>query len=377
MDRKLKLKVLHVVPTLGAGGTELNCMRLVSALQFDSSYANVIASMRLGDGSLRETFEAMSAQKVRVLPAKRWALIRSFNEILRSSSADAVVFHFLTIDQALLALIARLSGVKSVIAAAGNPPPQLKTVRTKVKATVLLNRLSCCPVISASSWVERSLSDVARLPMRSCVVHNAVDVKSFSSLRACRQRDAGSREKWIFGTVGRLDTIKDHRTLFLALRILRQRMPNLDFELKVIGDGPLRSDLEEFSVDLGLKDYIVFMGSRSDIPAQLSELDAFLFSTTWREGFGIVLIEALAAGVPILASDVPSSREVLDEGRFGTILPSGNSAAWGEALATFVLNGPAVAPPDTAAVDAAYGIQHFRDRYLEVLLGKTTQHRSK
>src|SRR5262249_3313107 len=72
---------------------------------------------------------------------------------------------------------------------------------------------------------------------------------------------------------------------------------------------------------------VEFLVSRCDVPEQLGEIDVFAFSTTEKEGFGIVLIEALAAELPIVATDVEACREVLQDGRFGSLVPFGDAEA--------------------------------------------------
>ena len=69
-----------------------------------------------------------------------------------------------------------------------------------------------------------------------------------------------------------------------------------------------------------------FLGSRRDVPALLGQSDVFVFSTTKEEGLGTVLIEALAAGLPVVASDVPACREALEGGKWGALVPAADAA---------------------------------------------------
>jgi glycosyltransferase involved in cell wall biosynthesis len=130
--------------------------------------------------------------------------------------------------------------------------------------------------------------------------------------------------------VARLDPIKDHETLLRAFAKLSSRYP--DARLWLIGDGSLTGYLLDLSQDLKLGDRVNFWGNRSDVPALLARMDVFAFSTTQAEGFGIALAEAMAAGVPVVASDVPACREVLDKGRCGLLVKPGDSAALAKAL---------------------------------------------
>ena len=124
--------------------------------------------------------------------------------------------------------------------------------------------------------------------------------------------------------VARLDQIKDQASLIQAFA----RCQSTVWDLVLVGDGPCRGALEELSRSCGLDPSKIFLGKRLDIPEILGSFDLFAFSTTDAEGFGIVLIEAMAAGLPVIASDVPACREVLADGAAGVLVPPGEVQAW-------------------------------------------------
>ena len=127
--------------------------------------------------------------------------------------------------------------------------------------------------------------------------------------------------------VARLDEIKDQETLLKAYAKIHKKC-----NLLLVGDGNKREYLEGIASELGLNIEKIFIGSKLDIPAKLAEADIFAFSTTLSEGFGIALIEAMAAKLPIIATDVPACREVLDNGRAGILIPVGRVDLWINAL---------------------------------------------
>ena len=124
--------------------------------------------------------------------------------------------------------------------------------------------------------------------------------------------------------VARLDQIKDQASLIQAFAGCK----STEWDLVLVGDGPCREPLEELSRSCGLDPSKIFLGKRLDIPEILGSFDLFAFSTTDAEGFGIVLIEAMAAGLPVIASDVPACREVLADGAAGVLVPPGEVQAW-------------------------------------------------
>ena len=127
--------------------------------------------------------------------------------------------------------------------------------------------------------------------------------------------------------VARLDKIKDQETLLKAYAKIHKNC-----NLILVGDGDKRGYLEGIASELGLNIKKIFIGSKLNIPAMLAEADIFAFSTTLSEGFGIALIEAMAARLPIVATDVPACREVLDDGKAGILIPEGRVDLWINAL---------------------------------------------
>ena len=121
--------------------------------------------------------------------------------------------------------------------------------------------------------------------------------------------------------VATLESHKDHVTLLNAWKLLEEQ--GLNYSLHLVGDGSKRAELEQLCGLLGLKN-VVFLGSRTDVSALLNNSKFFVFSTTIEEGFGTVLLEALASGCRIIASDVPACAEVLENGKWGELFEAGN-----------------------------------------------------
>ena len=123
--------------------------------------------------------------------------------------------------------------------------------------------------------------------------------------------------------VARLDPQKDHATLFRALVSVPQA------QLLLVGDGPLRRQLEQLAAELGIGERVFFLGWRSDVPEILKASDIFVHSTH-SDGFGIAACEAMAAGLPVIASDVPGLSYVL--GDSAVLVPQSDPTALADAL---------------------------------------------
>jgi glycosyltransferase-like protein len=200
-----------------------------------------------------------------------------------------------------------------------------------------------CLVVS-DHWRERLRDEYG---IHAMVVRNGVDVERFGSVpshlaRAFRAR-MGARDRFVFLTVGGIEPRKGSLELFEALAGVRDLEPRP--LLAIVGghsfqdhDAYRRAAFER-AEELGLRedeDY-VRLGTLpdTDLPIAYAAADAFAFPSN-KEGFGIVLLEALAAGLPVLTTDLPVFREYLVPGRDALMVPAGSSAALGAAMARLV-----------------------------------------
>jgi glycosyltransferase involved in cell wall biosynthesis len=133
----------------------------------------------------------------------------------------------------------------------------------------------------------------------------------------------------LLGIVGRLVPIKDHPTLFQALALLQTH--GLAPHLIVAGDGERRDALRRLAQDLGLASRIHFLGWRNDLEAILGELDMVICCSK-NEGTPVALIEAMAAGVPVLSTDVGGVGDLIRPGETGWLAPPGDPLALSRAI---------------------------------------------
>jgi glycosyltransferase involved in cell wall biosynthesis len=156
---------------------------------------------------------------------------------------------------------------------------------------------------------------------RTVVIQNGVD----ASLFTVRRRSETPRPRIV--SIGRLKAPKDFTTLLEALALLR----DLPFDAVIAGDGPERSALEAAVDRLGLAGAVDLTGERDDIPAFLAAADCFVLSST-SEGMPISVLEAMAAGLPVVASDVGGVHELVTEGTTGCLVPPRDPEALAGAL---------------------------------------------
>lgn len=131
--------------------------------------------------------------------------------------------------------------------------------------------------------------------------------------------------------VARLEPAKDHATLLRALA----QVPGA--RLALVGDGELRPELEQLASSLGIRERVHFLGRRPDVPGLLKLADVYVHSSHW-EGFGIAAVEAMAAGVPVIASDVPGLSQVVDSA--GLLFPPGDAGCLAKHIRSLLASEP-------------------------------------
>ena len=245
---------------------------------------------------------------------------------------------------ALIAMGARLAGVHRVCAHVGNlPPVWTGCVFAKFKLLVQLGRPFTRRLLCCSAYIrDAAVRDFEVAPREARAVLNACDLQRFE---AVHRSGPWPHKPVRLGMVARLEQHKDQPSLIRALALLRDQ--GVHAELWLIGEGSQRLQLQALIADLQLDQQVQLLGSRRDIPELLAQLDLFVFSARPDEGFGIALAEAMAAGVPIVATDVGACREVLEGARCGLLVEPNRPQALADGIRQ------ALADPDATQNRAA------------------------
>lgn len=162
--------------------------------------------------------------------------------------------------------------------------------------------------------------------------------------------------------VGTLKAIKDYATLLNAFALL---VANVDARLLILGEGECRAALEQQARELGISDKVFMPGFTSEPAYYYQQADLFVLSSTG-EGLPTVMIEALAAGTPVVSTDCPSGpREILSDGQFGVLVPVGDAQALATAMATSLTSTHDIEALKTRAQD--FAIDKAVDQYETML----------
>ena len=328
-----RLRVLHVLATLLPGGTEISVLRLISAMNY-SRYHLGVAWLR-GEAALAEDFRAAGVEAVPMGMRGKFdpaCLARLSRHVARGRFE--IVHTHLDVADFYGALAGRLGGARCVVASK-HAPDEFRTRRTWKRYPFLaLERLAYAmedAVIVVSEAQAAFLEDAERLPRRKMVViGHGIDAGFAPALRPLERRVPGLPTfDPLLGAVGRLSPEKGHGVLLKALPGIFAAFPHAG--LVLAGDGPSRAELEEESRRLGIAERVAFLGFRRDVPALLGAIDLFVQPSIY-EGFGISLLEAMAAGLPIVASRVGGIPEVVEDGVTGLLVAPENPFALAAAI---------------------------------------------
>jgi len=178
-------------------------------------------------------------------------------------------------------------------------------------------------VITLNSHMQSELANECRIsPELIRVVWNGVDVQKFRPLKNqdhLRQKLGLPANRFIIGNVARLDPVKNHQLIFKSLAVVKAN--GFCPLLLLVGDGPHRAALERQIRSLGLNSDVLLFGYSDLIPEILNCFDLYVQSSFY-EGFSNTVLEAMACGLPVLATDVGGTSDVLTDGREGYLLKS-------------------------------------------------------
>ncbi|HXW68854.1 MAG TPA: glycosyltransferase family 4 protein [Dissulfurispiraceae bacterium] len=213
--------------------------------------------------------------------------------------------------------------------------------------------------IAVSESVKKDFINCSINPDSVVVVPNCIDIKEFC---VSQKKD----EAPTIVCVARLDHyIKGQDILIKALPIVKERIQA--FKCQLIGEGPSRPFLEQMVKDLGLTEAVSFMGVRNDVAALLSQADLFVLPSRY-EGFGIVILEAMASGLPVIISNIDGPAEIVTDGKDGLHFRSGDERDLADKITALLVDKDLRKRMAEASLRRVlgYSIEVMYDRYLSV-----------
>lgn len=327
-DKRIKLLMLTV--GLGVGGTEGQILEISSRL--DRGRFDVTVCGLKGDDIIARELRSRGIRVITLDGRRMWniGVLYKLLRVMRGERPE-IVHAFLFWANVASRVVGRLLRVPVLISSyrsVGAWTTWHRRVLDRLTAR-LADAMTCC------SEAVRQLA-VAHLGGRSekyVTIHNGVDVQGFDSHRALTRSELGLREgDRVIGTVCRLiEPMKGLSVLLHALSRLVGSSALPPCQLLIVGEGPAFTQLRCLSQKLGIDPCVVFAGARRDIPSVLSQMEVFVLPSLY-EGFGIAIVEAMAAGRPVVATAVGGIPEIVIHGETGLLVPAGDPLALSAAI---------------------------------------------
>lgn len=349
------LTVLHSESSKGWGGQEIRIVREALGLKRRGHRVRLIGPAG-GEVVRRALGEGIPAEEWWWNGAAGWLSIPRLARRLDDLGTDVLVTHS-SRDSWIASLAARVARRRPAVV-------RMRHLSTSVSTGFFSKWLYtglADLIVTTSEAIRRTLIERNGFPAERLVaVPTHIDPAFYDrpEARAAARAALGiGGSDFVVGTVAVLRGWKGHDLLLDAARDLSTAVPGL--RIVLVGDGPQRERLRARLEDEGLREIVTMTGHREDVAELLSAMDVFVFPSTGNEGVPQAVLQAMAAGLPVVASSLPSIAEVVREGETGLLFPPGD----GPALVEKVLH--LAGDADLRRKMGEAGRIHVRERFSE------------
>jgi glycosyltransferase involved in cell wall biosynthesis len=323
--------LVDLFPPKWIAGTEIASYNIAKYLAKIGHEVHVITSL---DENLpkKETLDHFCIHRISVKKIRFIGIsIYWFHILSEIKRINPDIVHVQSITTGLPGLFSRIFLKKPYVIWGQGSDVYLPDKFTKlISKTVLINALT---VIALSEDMKRKMNSICKRE-DIAILPNGIELDKFKNIYLQKQRNDKTKRTIIF--VGTLRPVKGVGYLIKAMSIIHEKLP--DTNLLIVGDGPDRDKIESLVRELNLQDCVRFAGkvSNEEIPEYMSKADVFALPSL-SEGFGIVNIEAMASGLPIVTTNVGGLPEIIINGENGFLVEPKNPEALAEKI-LFILN---------------------------------------
>jgi sugar transferase (PEP-CTERM/EpsH1 system associated) len=360
------IHVVHVVFRLDTGGMENGIVNLINHLPAARFRHSVIALTEVTAFSERIRAADVGLHSLHKRPGKDPGCYLRMFRLLRRIRPDVV--HTRNLGTLDMQPVAWLAGVPVRIHGEhgwdihdpdGTSP---KFRRRRRLLAPLIHRFMAVSQ-NLESWLLEKVGIPTAKVARIC---NGVDLSRFGAASSVRGAGGGVV---VVGSVTRFEPIKDPlnlaRAFVLARHHLARHKPDIDLRLLMVGDGPLRAEVENYLKSAGVEASVQLPGASADVPYWLARMDIFALGSK-REGISNTVLEAMAAGLPVIASATGGNLELVVPSQTGALVPPENPQALADALVTYAVDPALRRASGTAAAQRAqteYSLEVMVERY--------------
>jgi glycosyltransferase involved in cell wall biosynthesis len=353
-----KLRIVHLVDSLDCGGAE-QVVASLATRQSEHGHSVRVVCLR-GLGPYPVDLGALRLAGVAIMALEKpegfdWRTLRRMIRYLAAEPADVLHAHNHVVHHygAVAGRVARVGAVISTVHGSSS----LRMSRTAhalfwFACSISDKVVSVCAPVDAVFRKSFPLRDA-----KYHVVDNGIDLSRFLAIA-----DRRSCENVVFGTIGRFDAVKDHENLLRAFALVRRRNPQV--RLRLLGEGSLGENLRMLARSLSIESDVYFEGFSLDTPKFLSALDVYVIPSR-SEGLPLTLLEAMGAGLPIVATAVGAIPDIVNHGQSGWLCPPADPERLAEAmeLATQAPDRPSIGARSRQTVAIHYSVERMARDY--------------
>lgn len=366
-----RIRIMRIIARLNIGGPAVHVTLLTERLNKERYETMlVVGSLSEDEGDMSYYAKQHGIEPTVVPSLKREVslvqdirVLMAIYQLMREYKPDVVHTH--TAKAGFIGrLAARMAGVPVIVHTFHGHVFKGYFSPTKTQAFLILERIAARmsdTIITLTDSLRRELTETYRITRKSrmTVLPLGLDLDAFA---AAKRKAGGFREEYgvpddvpLIGIVARMEPVKNHKLFVEAAKRVKAIKPNARFV--VVGDGDTCAETRAGVKQANLEDATIFTGWRKDTPAIYADMDVKVI-TSLNEGTPVTLIEALAAGCPVVSTDVGGVGDLLEGGKFGKLVPSGDAEALAAAICEVIDNPP---DPEIArqAMIRRYGIDRL------------------
>ncbi len=350
------MKILLLSTSMGMGGADQQLLSAATGLRDRGHEVRIVSLTPLGEMGARARAAGLATESLGM--QRGIADPRGLTRLVRLVRAwRPAVLHSHMLHANLMARAVRLfAPVPAVVSTIHNiyEGGRLRMLGYRL-TNGLVDHVTIISQAAADRFVGEGIVPASLLE----VVPNGVDTERYQSVppgtreRLRQSLGLGAEFAWL--AVGRFEAAKDYPNMLRAFARVREEQPGA--VLLLVGRGSLQVGTEALAAALGLEGQVRFVGTREDVPEFMTVADGYVMSSAW-EGMPMVLLEAAAAGLPIVATRVGGNQEVVRDGDTGFLAPPGDDAALGAAMLRLM-----ALPETERRAMGAHGHDHVRQHY--------------